>query len=105
MVLRGDSLGSPPCRVIAVSGDRVVEDVESFQVSISSEDDAVNIISGSEVINITDTTSKQENISPQSIPASMAAKSMTPCYVFTIVLVEHMPVYNILNQYLPGYQF
>lgn len=49
---------SPPCRVIQVLPDQVVENTESFQVLVSSDDESVNIVSGVATIDITDTTSE-----------------------------------------------
>lgn len=51
---------SPPCRVIQVLEDQAVESVESFQVSISSDDESVTIVTAQETIDITDTTSEWE---------------------------------------------
>ena len=44
------------CQEIAVREDGVVENVEGFQVSLTSSDEAVVIVSGQETVNINDTT-------------------------------------------------
>ena len=44
------------CEEIQVSADRVVENLESFQVSITSDDDSVIVTSRTVTININDAT-------------------------------------------------
>ena len=46
------------CLPIIIQSDQFVENIETFQVSVTSEDEAVAIILGEEIINITDVTSK-----------------------------------------------
>ena len=49
---------SESCLPIIIQSDQFVENIETFQVSITSEDEAVAIILGEETINIIDVTSK-----------------------------------------------